>query len=68
MTDAPTIAPTGHLIVDPDAGGNRQLYAINIVNDGTVDLNESRQRAGQPVHGCHGGGSNPDNGLHNRGP
>lgn len=59
MTDALTIAPTGHLIVDPDAGGNRQLYAINIVNDGTVDLNENTTH--------WGGGSNPDNGFHNRG-
>lgn len=38
-TDALTIAPTGHLVVDPDGGGNRQIYRAHIVNQGQVDIN-----------------------------
>ena len=59
LTDALTIAPTGHLITDPAGGGGRQLYILNIVNKGTVDINTNTTQ--------WGGGSNPNEGFHNRG-
>lgn len=58
-TDALTIAPTGHLITDPAGGGGRQLYILNIVNKGTVDINTNTTQ--------WGGGGNPNQGFHNQG-
>lgn len=63
LTDALTITPTGHLMVDPDdsggANGGRQLYILNIVNKGTVDINTNVTQ--------WGGGANPNQGFHNQG-